>query len=267
MFNPFVIRKWATIALCGFLPTIAWHVGMTWYTLWIALGAFFVSLLVCFAAGGKLLANPFTQLLEGRGLLALDMSSAGIIRPFIVSVQQPFIKGKFNGEDIEDIFNRETVMQLGNPETKGKGYILQGTKKTGEKVGGLAVVLTEEEYNSARFALFHYPVLIFNSQLKTFLTKDMLMAAEKEVFSEHLLLYMNRKIEELTSLIRDFARYIVELTKPKGSIFANKWVIVIMIILGLLLLAAFAPAIIDTLKGGVLSSAGDALPNQPVSVI
>ena len=239
---------------------------MVFYNFWIALAAFGVGILVCLIIGVIMLKNPFSLILEGKGLLALDFSSSGVIRPFIVSVQQPFIKGNFNGEPLEDVFNREAVYQLAVPEKQGKAYIIQGKDKEGKETKGVAVVLDEDAYNKARFAFFHYPVLIYNSQLKCFLTKDMLMEREKEIFSEHLLLYLNRKIEELTSLIRDFARYIVELTKPKTNWLAGKWGIIIMIVLGIILLAMFAPTIIDSLKGsGIGAAVGSTLPNQPVT--
>ena len=58
-------------------------------------------------------------------------------------------------------------------------------------------------------------------------------------------------MEELTSVVRDFGRHIVELTKPQDSFLArNKWVIIIagVLIGGLALM--FAPAILEQIKAG-----------------
>ena len=62
---------------------------------------------------------------------------------------------------------------------------------------------------------------------------------EKDTFAEHGVLYLNRKMEELTSVVRDFGRHVVETLKPKQSLFKNKWVIVIIIIFAVILLIIF----------------------------
>lgn len=131
------------------------------------------------------------------------------------------------------------------------------TKQYHERTLGLKIELDELEMNKARFALFHYPVLIYNEQLGTVVTKDFLSEQEKISFAEHGVLYLNRKMEELTSVVRDFGRYVVELTKPQGgSIFTKWWVWVIVIILVALLVIMFAPSVMKVMGATVSSASG-----------
>lgn len=249
MINVFKLRKWGALAFCTLFSVICFFVGLIYYNFWIALLTLAGGMIAGFLVANLLLSNPFRQMLEGKGILAFNMDSTGILRPFIVAVQPPYIRGKINKEIVTDVFNRSTVFNLAPP--------LKANKKAKLKPdGGITINLNEKQYNAARFGFFHFPTLIYNSQIKSFITKDFLSNEEKDTFAEHGVLYMNRKMEELTSAVRDFGRHVVELTKPKKSIFANKWVLIVVIILAVLLIALFAPAIISAIKGFIGGSAG-----------
>lgn len=254
MINPFVIKKYGALLTCAFFGVIGYNVGNL-YGGWIwGVGSFFVSALVAVFVGVVLLNNPFSKLLEGRGILAFDISSSGVIRPFIVAVNQPFIRAKLpNGDTIEDVFNREAVSQLAEPVKSGN-LIQSKTEVNGKKY--IMLTFDEDEYNKARFALFQYPVLIYNSQLKTFVTKDALSTLEKDILSEHLILYLTRKIEELTSVLRDFARHVIEQLKPQGNWLNNKWTWIILIIALGIIGFMFAPHIINAFQSGLSSGSG-----------
>jgi len=266
------MKKYAAILMAGMLCTISFYIGVSIYkNLLLAMGLLAIGLLVSMVAGILLLRNPFTLLLEGKGILALDINSTGVIKPFIVKVNAPFISAKYNGKMINDVFDRETVMQFATPikakmqlEKKENGNVviqldqkelMHLKHKTQE--GITTIELTEKEYNSGRFALFHYPCIIWNSQVGSILTKDFLSEAEKTTFAEHTIIYLNRKMEELTSIVRDFGRYVVELTKPQGSGFGGKWVWIIIGIGAVILGIIFIPSIIETIKGsaGTVSDA------------
>lgn len=264
MFNAFVMKKYAAIILSGMLCTICFYVGVAMYgNLLLAISLLFMGVLCSIVAGIFLLRNPFTLLLEGKGILALDINSTGVIRPFIVKVTSPYIAAKYNGKMIHDVFDRETVMQLAAPikarmqlEKKDNGNIiiqldeaelLRLKQKTAD--GFTKIELTEKEYNAGRFGLFHYPCIIWNSQVNSILTKDFLSEAEKTTFAEHTIIYLNQKMQELTSVVRDFGRYVVELTKPQGNIMGNKWVWIIVGIGVVILGIIFLPSIISTVKG------------------
>jgi hypothetical protein len=248
-FNVFKLRKWAALLLTGLLTVISFFIGLKYYGFWLGLAAMGGGLLFSVLLSCLLLKNPFTDMLEGKGILALNIDSTGVIKPFIVSVQQPYIIGWLNKTWIKGIFDRALVFNMAVPtKTKTPAKLNPGCKDK-----GIALVLDEDEYNRARFGFFHYPVLIYNQNVQSFVTKDFLSDTEKTTFAEYLALYLNRKMEELTSAVRDFGRHVVELSKPQGSILQNKWFWIIMVIGMVILGIMFAPsiynAVVNTMHG------------------
>lgn len=242
MFNVFIMKKWSALILGMIMTTMTFAILMLYYGWLIAIGGYLVCLLVFTFVGSKLLRNPFTDMLEGKGLLVLDINSTGIINPFIVQVNSPYIQGKVNGKMIKDVFDRETVMQLAVPKQNGI---------VGDFIDGKVVVaLSEDEYNKGRFAMYHYPVIIYNEQTRTIVTKDFLADTEKTAFAEHTVLYLNRIMEELTSVVRDFGRYVVELTKPKGNGIMGTLLPWLLIGGGvIILIVLFGPSLMNAIQG------------------
>ena len=119
--------------------------------------------------------------------------------------------------------------------------------------------MDEKRLNEARFAMFHFPVILYNDQLKSVITKGELSKTEKNTFAHHSVLYLNRQMEALTFAIRDFGRYIVETMKPKTDIFKSKvfWIIIAVVVI--ILLALFAPAVMNAI-GGFAGNTGSIIP-------
>lgn len=262
MINPYVFRRIGALVMMGFVPALFWMIGITFFGFVYAIGFFILAVLVCFIFSTLLLKNPFTSMLEGKGILCFDFNSTGVIVPFLVSVQPPFVEGFLGKMRVKDIFNRSAVHMLATPEPAKSKLVIEDNKYKFE--------LDHETYNKARFALYHYPVLIYNRTLKTFLTKDYLSTAEKDAFAEHQALHLNLVLEDLSTKIRDFGRYIVELTRPQeGKGFVGSIWFYILIGLGLILMAVLlGPTVISTLKGSAASlgaSAGSAIPSAPVT--
>lgn len=257
MINPFVLKKYAALILNGCLPVVGYAIGTMFYGLWIGLACFGGALLVSILASKLILKNPFTMMLEGKGLLVFNIDSTGIIRPFIVYLHQPFVKGKLGSDSVNDVYDRSSVLSLAPPVKNGDAEMGEGKVK---------IELDESTFNKSRFGMYHYPALIYNSQLKSCITKDMLSENEKNSFAEHGVLYLNRKLEELTSIVRDFGRYVVELTKPKNNIFKNKWFIIAVVALVIILIALFAKPVINTIMstGGSAVSAFGSAGGNPV---
>jgi hypothetical protein len=67
-------------------------------------------------------------------------------------------------------------------------------------------------------------------------------------------------VDELRNHIRDFARYIVEQSKPKASFLQSKifWIVIIAVVLIMVML--FAPTIFSTISQGIPS-----LPDVPIT--
>lgn len=239
--NVFVIKKYAALIMAAFLPVLAYTIGMVFYGFWIGFGLLVVMMIFSILLSNKLLANPFSAMVEGKGLLCLNIDSTGIIKPFILKVLQPYVAGKLGNTPINDVYNRSTVLSMANP-------VKEGTIQE-ENEGGVTLRIDQEKFNQSRFGLYHYPTLIYNGQLKSLVTKDFLSEKEKSGFAEHGILYLNRKMEELTGVLRDFGRYVVELTKPKGSIFQNKWFWIVVVVAVVILALLVAPTIIKQIGG------------------
>lgn len=258
MINPFKIKKFAAFILAAFLPAITFYIGVVYYSFMIALiMLLFTSGLVLFL-GSILISNPFRSMLEGKGLLVFNIDSTGVIRPFNVYLNQPYVKGKLGKDEVNDVYDRAAVASLAEPGKKG------GTGSW--KDGKLNIELDENEFNKNRFGMYQYPVLIYNSQVKSLLTKDFLSDQEKSSFAEHGVLYLNRKMEELTSIIRDFGRYVVELTKPKDNIFQKAWFWIVIVVVIAIIIALFAKPLISTISG-TASNAGTAIQGASGAVI
>jgi len=256
MVNQFRVREMAALFLMGLFPLITYVSIMTFMdNFWYALGGSILCILIFFVIGTLLLSNPFTKMLKGHGILVLNIDSTGVIKLFLVKVLQPFIFGKLFGKETKDVFNRETVYNLSSPTIVSKKIHTET---------GIKIELTETEYNKGRFALFHFPTLIYNAQLHTIITKDMLSETEKNAFTEHTILYLTRQVEDLSSQVRDFARHAVETLRPKDSIFANKWFWVVAVVLFGILGAVMLPKIWATIQGSS-GSVGSALSTATIS--
>jgi len=305
--NLYKVRVYGGLVLGPLISVIAFFIVLNFYGFLWSLAGLFVGVACSVVFGKLMIKNAFSDLLEGNGVLALDVNSTGVIQPFIVSVQSPYIRNKKLG--VDDIFDRAAVMQLATvqharepltQEANGIRIVLQKSamvklKELHKDVGILELnkdeysvlkrekdkiviqltesalktlkqktqdnmtilELNEDEYNKGRFALFHYPCLIYNSQIKSIVTKDFLADQEKSAFAEHGILYLNRKVEELTNVVRDFGRYVVELTKPQGGGLLSKWWVwaIIIVFVGILV-AMFAGPVITAIKGTMGTASG-----------
>lgn len=244
MINVNVIKKWAALTVPSLITVVFFFVGIQFYGLLIGLACMFGGMLVSVLLGNLLLKNPFTAVLEGKGILAFDLSSTGVISPFIVQVRKNrihFLDPKTKEPQV-DIFDREAVHMMNVP------IALKNSSVVIDK-NNFYMRMTQDEFNNARFSLFQYPVLMYNSQLQTIVTKEMLSDNEKEAFAEHSILHLNHLVKDLNNNVRDFGRAVVESLKPKQSMFSSIWfwvIIGVMVIAGLLL---FAPSIMNAIGG------------------
>lgn len=248
MINTFIFKKYAGLLFIGMFTTICFYSGLVMYNFIYALGFMAAGLGVSILIANLLLKNPFTSMLEGEGILALDINSTGIINPFILKVLPPFIEGKLYNSLASDVFDRNIVYNLTTP--KQSGFAQQGEGKDGKI--RTAIIVDEEEYNRSRFGLYQYPCVIYDSQIKSLVTKDFLSEQEKTSFAEHTILYLNHKVQQLTDAMLNFGRYVAESTKPRKSILSNSLVMIIIIIIIVgVLIYMIAPVIFPAIKGAV----------------
>lgn len=244
MINVFKVKKIASLLLMGLFPTIMFFIAITMWNFLYGLLFLAAGLLLGYIVSSLMLKNPFTDMLEGKGIMAINMDSTGVLRPFIVGLQAPYIKGILNRKQVNDVWDREATFNLAVPKKAGKAEKITVNNKS-----FFNIQLDEKEYNEGRFALYHYPCIIWNEQTNSLLTKDFFSQKEKNAFTEHGVLYMNRKLEELTGAMLNFGRYVVEQLKPKINILQSKWFWIVIIIVGIIMLALFAKPIIQNIQG------------------
>lgn len=242
--NVYKVKKYGALGICAFIPTVMFLFGIQGFTFFEALGLFFLGLIVSVVIANKMLTNPLTDMLEGKGLLVLGLDSTGVIAPFIARVNEPYIEAEFKKKGIFDIFDRKLIHYLRPPRHVNAVKEFDVTKKIKDKEGKevdqkgnfLTIHLPEKQEAKSMFAFLHWPVLIYNKNLESFITKEMLEEKEALVFKEHLVLYLLKKVENLTNYVRDFARHVIEQSKPGllGKLFGGGalfWVVVIIVII------------------------------------
>lgn len=251
MINVYKVRKWAAMLVVGFASVIGYAVGQIIYqSFWWSLGLFAAGLLVSMFMAVLLLKNPFTQLMEGKGLLTITLDSTGIIQPFISSLSLPNVVGNLKGETKKDIWDRNLTYMMGRPI-----HTMEPATLTPD--GRIALPeeifeknkLDQQAYSRGRFQLWHYPCLIWNEPLNTFLTKDALSETEKLMFAEHAAYAQNKKLEELDMRLREFTRHIIDLLRPILGVMKSPWFWLIMIMIIGVLGIIFVPDLIATMQG------------------
>ena len=257
--NIYKVKKTSGLLIMGFFPFFLFYLLMMFQAgvLYSILGMI-VGLLIGLLFFNILTKHPILQMLEGEGLLVFTLDSTGVIDTFIVKNPNP---PKLTNQErgIETIFDRKTIFQLNIPKpaelfTTNKQVInSQGVKCTEQ------IFKIQEQKSDIQFGFNSFPVLIYNKNLKLFMTKSSLANIEESGIIKHLVIYLKTKIEELTSVMRDFARYVVEQTRPKNSfqeLMGKWWVWLIIIGMVALALYMFAPAITGTTSGFMDSLGG-----------
>ena len=285
--NPNTLKKYTALFLCCFIPVIAFVVTLSARGLiiplnimFICLGSFFGASVLSIFIGTMFLKNPFSALMEGEGLLTWVLDSTGVIRPFIMKLKKPDMIGDIDGKEVKDIFDREGCGFSiappidNNPKddifSRIKNKILakkEAQKKAENKaeitpdINGnlkfnIQYTLSANDVNTARFALGNFVCFLYNQQTQGFLTKDFLAAKESNLFAKHLLLVTNKRIEELVGCLRDFGRYVVEQTKPKGESWFNGKMGLIIIVIALVVIGLlFGKPLYQAITGAYHSTA------------
>lgn len=225
MINIFKIKKIAALLLVGMLPTLVFvFISMSNGMLWGVVCWLFMCVLMIMI-GSKMLSNPFTQMLEGRGLLALNLDSTGVIGAFIVSFSKGFLEGNFRGTRVIDHFDREGTTNIAKP-------VKVGSQLEKDEAGNFVFKITNDEISDSRFAFNQYPVLIYNEQTGAFLRKSHLSKMEKELFAYNKLIFLSKQVELLKGALLNFGRYTIDALKPKNRPDGGlpTWVIIILVL-------------------------------------
>lgn len=240
-YNPQKIKRWFAFAMSGIVPLSLFSLLLIGTNdLVLSLSGGIGSIILMVAIGNLLTRNPFTPVLEAQGYLALNISSMGGIIPFVLKPVKNKVKGLFGGDNIEHMMDREAMMYLDKPKS---GEIYEDDDK-------IIIHLYKKDLNTSYFAFNGIPTFIYNSQLGTFMTKEMLSKLETDTFARHEIMYMNQIAKELNGHMLNFGRYVIELTRPASNLLDNpivKWVLLfILLIIGGIL---FGPTILQGAEG------------------
>jgi len=247
----------------GIVPTIMFFFFLLGgFGIVYPLAAWMLSIFFCFVIFTLLTRHPLMSMIKGQGLLGMTFDSTGVIEPFLIKVMPPFIKGRINSmkKDATSLFDREAVFYMKPPKQAELVYtgdfLEKDDKGREENFTHYDLRVPKGKETDITFAFQQYMTFIYNKNMGAFLTKSALSKIETEGVIKHLVLYLKVKTEELTLIMRDFARYVIEMTKPKTSFLAGKGGMLIWIIFGigiLVLVLMFAPAIMN-IVGPALSA-------------
>ena len=143
--NIYKIKKFAGLLLCCFIPTILYTYGIRAYGFSIGMIMFLGGCILGTILANLMIQNPFSLMMEGAGLLVMNLDSTGIIRPFITRLFPPYIKGNLGADQINDVYDREAVVQLAAPVKAGK------SQYDGDEI---KIQITDDEFNRSRFGLY-----------------------------------------------------------------------------------------------------------------
>jgi len=253
-FNGFWIKKYIAFGLCGVLPTITFFLLLVNYGLVMAAFGFTGGVAIAAAMAAKISGNPWQAALEGKGLLVGTFDSTGVIKTYLAQVNLPFLKTKIGKETKNTIFSRDAMLSIKAPQ---KAVIDESETE-------LKITLAKDKFVQSIFSFDGMPLLFYNKALGDFYTKELLAKFEKETFVEHTILYLTRRIEDLSSQVRDFARYIVEQTRPKSGFLEGKLVWVVIVIV-LIIVAALAWPMVSKALVPLAGSVGQAIPASMIS--
>lgn len=268
MFNVFVFRKWAALLLCSTFAALGMVCGLFlqesfwWGLTWMGAGA----VLAMVVSNFWLLKNPFNSMLEGDGILTINMDSTGIMSPFIVSINQEStgvsLFGFLGKQKIRDPFNREMINYITNPTEVPNGAhfvksgvtekITQSEKTITAAEGDLIIHIPKEKLHLNRFGMFHFPTIFYNQKLGTTVSKEFLGSNENQILREHLMVYLLHSVREHSDRMFNFARGVIDSLSAKfgGGSSTWLWVIIGLIVIGGLAVF-FGPNIIAAFKGVV----------------
>ncbi|MEE9364814.1 MAG: hypothetical protein V3U92_19610 [Cellulophaga sp.] len=236
------IKFWFAWFLMGMIPALVMFSAFMFLGIWWALGLEIVTIVILRFIAEKIIKHPLLDMLKGEGLLTLTMDSTGTIIPFLSNVAPNKIVTRVNDQLIDTTFDRSLVHYITPPKTKGVEHLIVETK---DKEGKDGIVIETNRYLKIpnklwehNFQFDAFPTLLFDKNSNTFITKDFLKAREDERYEHSLMRDIVRKISELSVPVRDFARYIVESTRPgfkitKGMMLAVAIIIVVIIVIWL----------------------------------
>ena len=182
-------------------------------------------------------STPWVRIVESDALLCLNISSTGIIEPYLLQVEAPYAIGRIRGKLRKLFFDRGGIFYLLNPK---KGVLK-------EENTTITVSFEKNNYNATRFDLQGVTTFLYNEQLNNFLTKDFFAEKEQQLFLKNQAFSIHTQLEEVSKQLNYYASYINEkLLKGK---FLGLDPLLLILAVGIILVAIlFGPNIIDLIN-------------------
>ena len=253
--NEFYLKRVIGFMIAGSVPLLTYMLLLNSGN--IAIFAGLASILVCVFIGLTISKNVFTDMVEGKGILTLDLTSKGVARFFLVKLKGKQVKGKLDGIDIRGFFNRKMLTLIKAPE-KVSGEVTEE--------GNLTITIPEEKAKEARFVQGDYGMFFYNSILDEFITKEMLFEKEEHVFTDHTILETKKAFLLAEQHLQPFTRMFMEQFNPKKFDFFKSPIAIFLIVIIFLIAAAVAFPMIQNLWVGISGSANAILPSVQTAV-
>ena len=208
-------------------------------------------------AGGVLLNNPFREMLEGNGIIVFDITSSGIIKPYIARANMPYIDLKVGKNYFRSIYNRAIGMYLKKP----------AQIKIDDKGKNIKFELAKDDYSKTYFQLGDNPILFYNSKLQTFLTKEVLAEKENVLMVENTALQTLDQVRSMRKDLHELTRTVVDQFKPSGlgELLRNPIFVMIVVIATVFLLFMFVAPSLPKFFGYIETGAKAIAPGVPIS--
>jgi hypothetical protein len=282
MFNSYVIKKNIALLIVALVPLIVYVVFSTFYNMILGIISFVLTLIIVIPLAGLLMRHPFRSIIEGEGLLALDLNSTGVLQPFILQKKGEWVSNEPKG--IMRLYNRRNVHYM-KPPLKAEYYDLttiefndvtniqmeamglnpdepQDIDKIKKFVDEIKnnwyytipdndtlseynlIVYPKQKATDLRFQLESYITFLYNDNLKDFLTKDDIQNIEAKGIIFNKLEYASRKAEAIGVSMQNFGRYVMaNLGQGFGNFLNSPWVKWALIAVVILIIIIALPTI------------------------
>jgi hypothetical protein len=252
-------RRLVVYFLTGILPFLAFFLGLV-FIKDVNLSAV-VAVVIAFIMvilSNLVSSTAWVKIVESDKMLCLNISSTGIIEPYLLDAEPPYAVGKLKGKVKRLFFDRiGAIYYLLNPR---KAEVV-------EEKNEVVMRFDKTKYNSMRFDLSGVTTFIYNEQLDNFLTKDFFADKEQQLFLKNQAFSVHNQLESINNDLHYYASYVNEkLLKKKLLGIDPMWLIIGAMIL--VVVVFFGPQIVDLINsviGKTSSSIGGA--TQPMTVV
>jgi len=207
----------------------------------------------------KITDSPFLRMFEGKTFGVITFDSRGKIDFFDVALEGDSFVGYFMGKKIESPFNSNFFWRISDVFKKGKMQV------EGEK---MVLTLYKENFNRSVFKT-DFPILVWDKQLNSFITKDWLHTQEKKDMWFTKAFELKKEIIEYNRSASTITKLIVDMIGARLK--QQSWIIwfIVLVVIGYILWQ-FWPVINNMLTGTIesgtnaVSGATEALPDKLV---